>query len=319
MRLVRILAVLFTLWNSNMFSQNLVPNPSFEAYDKCPKSLQAKNVHNALFWYQIGIGTSDHFSLCSKRCGVPENYIGVQEAKDGNSYIGMIFYNGTEDGYQEAVQTKLIEPLEKGKCYYVEYSYSLADKSMYMIEDIDYSLGDSVSAFNQNTISQFIPLKESKVKVDDLKRKWITNRFIYQAKGGEQYLSFGASEKSKTHRKIGFKGEQFAYYYLDNIQLYKLDTFQNNAISTYSYKEDTLVSPSVDNILQHIKNSYKDLSKEVFVKLTTSQQYLLADLKNILKNDKELRFLKVNYRLKEEDELNSIVIVRVFNHNTNWK
>lgn len=313
--------IVLSLINLPFVAQNLVNNGSFEEYEKCPKSLQAKPIHNALFWNQIGIGTSDHFSSCSKKCGVPKNFIGIQDAKDGNSYIGIIFYNGTKDGYQEAVQTKLKEPLEKGKYYYVEYSYSLAEKSRYMIEEVDYFIGDSVTSFHQHTVSQFESAKERKVNIDDLKQKWITKNFVYQAKGGEQYLSFGASEKSKPPRQVAFKGKQLAYYYLDDIKLYVLDTLQkdNDTMNLYSYKEDTLFSPSLDDILQHLKKSYNNLSNDVFVELTTNQQYLLTDLKKALKTDKTMNFLKVNYHLKPEDELDGKVIVRIFNQNNNWK
>lgn len=320
MTLDRFLVILLCFSYSYVSSQNLVLNPSFEEYEKCPKSLQAKPIHNALFWNQIGIGTSDHFSSCSKKCGVPKNFNGYQEGKEGKSYIGMVLYNRDNQSYQEAVQTKLKEPLEKGKYYYVEYSYSLAEKSIYMIEEVDCFIGDSITSFHQHTISQFEPAKERKVNIDDLKQKWITKGFVYQAKGGEQHLSFGASEKSKTPRQVAFKGKQLAYYYLDDIKLYEIDTLQgNNAIDLYSYKEDTLFSPSLDDILQHLKSSYNNLSNDVFVELTTNQQYLLTDLKKALKTDKTMNFLKVNYNLKPEDELDGKVIVRIFNQNNNWK
>lgn len=320
MTLDRFLVILLFFSYGYVSSQNLVLNPSFEEYEKCPKSLQAKPIHNALFWNQIGIGTSDYFSSCSKKCGVPKNFNGHQEAKEGKSYIGMVLYNEKNQLYQEAVQTKLKEPLEKGKYYYVEYSYSLAEKSRYMIEEVDYFIGDSITLFHQHTISQFEPAKERKVNIDDLKQKWITKNFVYQAKGSEQYLSFGASEKSKIPRQVAFKGKQLAYYYLDDIKLYALDTLQkdNDTMNLYSYKEDTLFSPSLDDILQHLKSSYNNLLNDVFVELTTNQQYLLIDLKKALKTDKTMNFLKVNYHLKPEDELDGKVIVRIFNQNINW-
>lgn len=70
------------LWLSflTLWSQNLVPNPGFEEYIKCPGSYMLNQNEFAIHgWQSPTSGTPDHFHSCSSgEADVPVNWAGIQ-------------------------------------------------------------------------------------------------------------------------------------------------------------------------------------------------------------------------------------------------
>src|SRR5437868_1580485 len=98
-----------------LFSQNLVPNPGFEEYYKCPVSYNSSTDGKiALGWVSPSIGTPDLFNACSKtNVGVPSNWAGYSKANSGMGYAGIYVYNtDPKHSYREYLQAQLVTPLQ---------------------------------------------------------------------------------------------------------------------------------------------------------------------------------------------------------------
>src|SRR3990172_39296 len=113
------------LFTAQGYTQNLVPNPSFETYLNCPVGPGETN--QAAPWLQpTSAGTSDLFNVCNAPIfpglpapvGVPNNLLGSQPARTGNGYAG--FYTITPgNNYREYIQVPLTQALVVGKTYCV--------------------------------------------------------------------------------------------------------------------------------------------------------------------------------------------------------
>ena len=127
--------------NATLWSQNLVPNPSFEEYSNCNYILDLSidttaysgNYSSVLDWVSPNNLTPDYFNRCRGiDAGVPNNFLDYQQPKTGNAYTGIVFHfqlkAAGEDKkvYRECLQTKLNENLIKDNYYCVKFYISTA-------------------------------------------------------------------------------------------------------------------------------------------------------------------------------------------------
>ncbi len=116
---------------------NLVPNPSFESFTNCPESVS--EIYQATSWVQPTTGTSDYFNVCcvstiplsAPPVGIPDNLLGIQNARTGNGYAGFIVHDlpDTTDLSREYLQVRLVNPMIPGNQYLVRFFVSLSDFS----------------------------------------------------------------------------------------------------------------------------------------------------------------------------------------------
>ncbi|QQR86679.1 MAG: hypothetical protein IPJ76_00205 [Flavobacteriales bacterium] len=94
-------------------AQNLVPNPSFEAYLNCPSAIG--DIGEVPSWIPFS-GTPDYFNACSDTTStdVPANAIGYQDAADGIGYVGLATYKESSV-FRECIQAELLTPLTIGQ------------------------------------------------------------------------------------------------------------------------------------------------------------------------------------------------------------
>ncbi|MEN8817074.1 MAG: hypothetical protein ABF274_09430 [Nonlabens sp.] len=86
-----LLYLILLLALSTSHAQNLVFNGSFEKTDECVSYIGGFD--KVKYWSKPTWGTIDLFNECANsESGIPNNYNGKQEAKDGNKYIGMYCY-----------------------------------------------------------------------------------------------------------------------------------------------------------------------------------------------------------------------------------
>lgn len=225
-----LLALLFPF---GLSAQNLIPNPGFEQYRRCPQTLG--NFEEDLFYWSCPTrGSTDFFHQCSPEMGAPENFNGKQEPAEGKAYAGFYAYAPSE--YREYVQVRLYNPLKGGKTYRFSAALSLAERS-------DYSLAQLGVLFSNH------PLREGTRKVLSSRRRmahpgnrytyidlptnkdlsaarhWVRLETTFQAKGGEAVLILGNFETDQRTRKTRRKGSnKGAYYYLDALSLVALDS-----------------------------------------------------------------------------------------------
>ena len=107
------------------WSQNLVPNGSFEEYTDCPPSFGYWA--NVVGWTSPFTQSADYYNACASGvvCSVPLNTAGYQYPADGNAYMGIITYATLMGGtYREVLATQLTVPLTPGVPVYISYKVS---------------------------------------------------------------------------------------------------------------------------------------------------------------------------------------------------
>ena len=224
------------------FGQNLIVNPSFELFNKCPKELG--NINDDVFnWSVATEGTTDYFNECSVPMGVPRNFIGNQESEFGTAYAGLYLF--APNDYREYLQGELSKTLVTGQRYRVGFYISLAEKSNFAIRDI--GLLFSANRMEKNTRRQlklskdrynsynFIEVDNGKYYADKL--GWMHVQGEIVAKGTENYFTIGNFKNNSNTRTFRTKGvKSAAYYYLDMVSVvavgenYPFDNLRKNRV-----------------------------------------------------------------------------------------
>lgn len=229
------LITLFILLAQTTYSQNLVPNPSFEEYIYCPDMPSNLCWHPncsiippaCKHWFDPTGGTSDYYNACStlpEYTGVPQNMIGYQFPHDGNAYAG---FAGTGIPYatiSEYIGVKLIEALKTNQQYCFSFWLSLADSSCSSNNKIGaYFTTDTTSYWGTSLINVIPQIQINQIITDTTNWTLIENEFI--ASGGENFLTIGLFNPTDIdsihiqhcHSLVIFQDE--SYYYLDDVSL----------------------------------------------------------------------------------------------------
>jgi OmpA-OmpF porin, OOP family len=225
MKIIKFITAFF--FAINIYGQNLISNESFEKTKKCPEDLG--ELDRASDWHNPTKGTPDLFSSCNKdknKMGVPENYMGSQFAKDGESYAGFIAYAQRSSDYREYVAQKLSKNLKKDSVYKISFYISLADYSNFAISTIGvYFCDQAINSSSWNPINaepQFETPEE--IMLND-KQDWIEITFEYTATGEERYVIIGNFRKDSQSKIETLqsdnpkKSDQKAYYYIDCVSI----------------------------------------------------------------------------------------------------
>lgn len=220
------------------FSQNLVLNPSFEEYTKCPESTDELSFSKK--WINPSKSSPDYFNICcneteNKTVGVPCNFNGCKNAHSGNAYSGIAIWS-SDPKYKEYIQTTLKSKLITGKKYSFSLWFCMADSSHFQSNGVsicfsrDQKLGtgnvnDGGIILSSGGKSQWCVFKKS---IDH--KVWFQITGIHTASGDEEFLTVGIfkddgkrvkTKRVKTKRKDG--DMMYAYYYIDDIELIALD------------------------------------------------------------------------------------------------
>lgn len=207
------------------FGQNLIVNPSFEIFNKCPEELG--NINDDVFnWSTATEGTTDYFNECSVPMGVPKNFNGSQVSEFGTGYAGL--YLMAPNDYREYLQGELSETMIKGQRYRIGFYISLAEKSNFAISDI--GLLFSRNRMEENTRRQlklsrdknnsynFIEVGKGKYYAD--KSEWMHVQREIVANGTENYFTIGNFKNNSNTKTFLTKGvKSAAYYYLDMVSV----------------------------------------------------------------------------------------------------
>ena len=217
------------LFFNSLFAQNLVINSDFEDRNCCPEDFSQFGCTNT--WSRPSEGTSDYFSACKNRFDspvvkVPDNFIGNQEAYNGEAYAGIyVFYPKTS--YREYLQAFLKSPLIAGETYCIEVPVSLADSVGLSVAELGISFSNikTKQLHHHQIRTQFIPLKNSDSSQLNSKSDWTILKTEYLAKGGEQYLLIGnfydnfQTDTSSVNSVFNPTEKLSSYYYIDAVCL----------------------------------------------------------------------------------------------------
>ena len=211
----------------NSYAQNLIPNYSFEVYDTCPFS--AGQIYYVQPWGAAVVNSSsDYYNACSVpgNLGIPSNFAGNQNAKDGNAYAGIVMYaspSGTN--WREYLQVQLTSALTSDSCYRFTCYISIADDYKFNITN----LGAYFSFTAVNTCDACVLSYSPQINYTDASgigdtSGWYKVEAIFQAQGGEQYMTIGNFnlDASTTPIIVNTGGGDVAYNYIDSVSLVKV-------------------------------------------------------------------------------------------------
>jgi len=159
---------IFLIFLSDLVSQNLVPNPSFESflYNKNDyfKTLELNEVVD--FWYSPIISSPDLLVNRSSKDQYTENGPSTDrfnilldsQAYSGIACVGLILQVGFGETLnspfafrnREYIQTKLNKPLKKNSYYYISFYYKLSHISDYAIDGLGVKLTKKPMIKNNN-------------------------------------------------------------------------------------------------------------------------------------------------------------------------
>lgn len=215
--------------------KNLVKNPSFEAMTG--KLKKAHQINLANHWVSPTGLNADLYSKTNKdgEASAPDNPYGKENPADGNNYAGIVVYSYGDKTPRTYIMTELLGPLKAGLKYCVSFDVSLADNSKYASNNVGAHVSKKPFSFEEKkTILAETHVKHSKNKVYDATYGWQTVCNVITASGGEKYLTIGnfsATKDTKIEKTIKPKGsnaKQFAeaYYYIDNVRVFLLDSIE---------------------------------------------------------------------------------------------
>lgn len=296
--------------------KTLITNPSFEQHTDCPQRIDATGTLTLVKdWTQPTAGSADYFHPCGgKECGVPRNKLGKQHPHSGEAYCG-IYCSKSE--YREYLQTELVQPLDAGTIYEIEFYVSLSERSTGAVA----TLGALLTQEPVSDTSRKMLLKQEQQVIS----KRITQTFLteyhpqvvnsydnlllntddwmrvhgqFTAQGGERYLTIG-NFSSAEHSNLVFPETlentlPGAYYYIDDVNLYPIckstlpklvQTSSNNSIEN-SNQPQTIIPELEINSTFVLREIYFDLDKSILLEQSHQE---LAKLQHLMDTHPQMR------------------------------
>jgi outer membrane protein OmpA-like peptidoglycan-associated protein len=239
--------------------QNLVPNPGFEEFIKCPITFSTDpKQFGPNDWNSPSLGTPDYFNKCAVGdMDVPRNWAGVSFAHSGSGYAGIYAWTTRKNSYREFVQCKLKEPLKAGTVYNLQFFFRLSSYSVFAIDRIGLALLGNEVKVDHDSLLQVEPVLTKINSLETLTNEWYQAAGKYQANGGEQFLIVGnfAGNNATQNRKIEYReGKSVmlgnsAYYYIDDVSVTPVDSPVIDSLSATSL---AAIKPNEAYVLNHI-------------------------------------------------------------------
>lgn len=221
-------------------AQNLIENPGFETTSRCIISPGAVKYGHVAGWSSPTYASPDAFSSCDttkfNSVRIPQNFMGIQFTKEGTNYIGLYLY--TYQHYTEYAQGTLTQTLEKGGRYRLTVHVNLALKSDFAINHLNVLfLPKHVKLPTDRAITSHKLKKHGEVTqyteyalsngnfLEDT-FNWTPLTLEFTAAGFENVIVLGNVESNRgTETKLikNEKHKEFAYYYIDDLHLERID------------------------------------------------------------------------------------------------
>lgn len=266
---IRLILFLLFLTFTPLYSQNLVPNPSFEKAQNITNRWSGTFSHfnrNTKFWDTPTQGSPDLIFTKVKDEMFPvrpKTDLTKHFARTGDAMIGIKTFGCHNNNLhcKEYLQIKLNQKVVAGVDYYYEYWVNPLETSVKVN-----NLGIAISPTRIKEIMIVGLLKmenyyQSKEIADSPPNEWIKISGTFKAPVNADYLLIGSfSSDEDTKSKVEKDGLDFSYYLIDDVLLKPLN----------ATKEEIFV----------LKNIYFDLDKaELLPKSFTELDKLVARLK----------------------------------------
>jgi len=249
-------------------AQNLVPNGSFEQFDKCPGSYTTtRSGKIAPGWMSPTTGTPDLFNTCSiGEAGVPTNWAGKSKAHSGAGYAGIYSYiYGRQKPYREYLQAEFTTPLQRGEKYLVEFYYKLSSNSKYSIDRIGFLISDSSYHSIEDGVFQATPTYQNinRSIYNQNTGYWTRFGFSYEAKGGERFITIGNFSNDSETRYYFITASQAlepllykaAYFFVDDVKVVQISKSPEAPPALTGYPD---VKTNQDYVLKSIQFKFND-------------------------------------------------------------
>jgi OmpA-OmpF porin, OOP family len=218
---------------------NLVENGSFETLDG--KLKKDKQINVAKGWDSPTALKADLFSITKEGlpCYANSNKFGGESPAQGENFAGIIAYSYNNKEPRTYIQTKLVGPLKKDVEYCVKFYVSLGDLSKYAVNNLGVFFGKDKLSIDSKADIIFDKEKDVKQIRTNSENKVYNGRFnwepvcaTFKAQGKEEYITIGNffNNKDTKFEKLkpatDFKGVQLpiAYYYIDNVQVFVMES-----------------------------------------------------------------------------------------------
>ncbi|MBP6334525.1 MAG: T9SS type A sorting domain-containing protein [Bacteroidia bacterium] len=213
------------------YSQELIPNGSFENYSACPT--QFGQLSRAIGWINPSIGgitnpgSPDFLHSCDtiNNAGVPLNSVGYQFPHTGDGYAGIALWSPVAglENFREYLECPIDTILEAGQCYHFKMYVNLANNVKFTTDAIGVYFSDT--AIVDITDNYFLPYTAQITQpagyfFDTLNWTMVSGNYV--AHGGESYILVGNfNDFSNTSAAVANSTGtiQSAYVYVDDISL----------------------------------------------------------------------------------------------------
>ncbi|HOH93696.1 MAG TPA: OmpA family protein [Bacteroidales bacterium] len=321
--MVKVLIIIFMMFSIFLDGQNnILQNGDFEKIVQCPQNhtkYLSTDTNKILLphWHFINRSTPDFFHRCSKDSdvGIPCNFAGCSEPLSGNGYIGMILrvdshYYQYNKGYVEHIATEIFPSLDRNHFYLVKFFYKLAPNSGIASNGLGVYFSASLPKFNEFEEYKYF---EPQIYLDNTKiidnREWKEFIGYFIASGTEKFLTIGNFspfdiQKTKVLRNGEPQSEMdyYAYYYIDDVQLYEISDTTNYHINTICTQIDlfpVVKQTYYSNIMNKLdtlslnkpfilENIYFDFDS---YRLSSKSFATLDSIANYLKDHKTIEFI----------------------------
>lgn len=261
------LIILFIFNFTQIFGQNLVPNPSFEDTLYCPNYVG--NVSAMTSWKSFG-NSVDSYNACSQPMNVPNSQFGFQYAHTGDGMIGIITYVWQLapgwPNYREYAGATLINTMIIGQKYYISFYMNCAGylPGWQMIGANKMGLRFSTIEYDSLTPplpNNFAHLFTDSILTDTVQWLKVSGSFI--ADSAYSHIIMGSFFDATNTDTIIFGGAPFggsyAYYYIDDVCVSTDSLYCNSVVGIESTGPISFVKifpiPFADQISLQVQNN----------------------------------------------------------------
>lgn len=219
--------LLVTLFTLSGFSQNLIPNPSFESYTSLPTDLGQFSLCNE--WTNCSSADSDpdfYHTNASLLGDLPVTSVAEVLSYSGDAVMGFVAAGKKGSNFREYLSVKLSSPTIPGRKYNISfnitngavYDYSLAGLG---VSQVGVCLSNSPLIQTANDPINVIPYFESFEVLYD--RGWKKISFSFIANSSLEWLTLGVFNDDSDIVVEYMDGNtslaDYAYYFVDNFSM----------------------------------------------------------------------------------------------------
>jgi hypothetical protein len=212
-------------------NENLVVNGDFEILSKCPQKFG--ELRSAVGWRSPNMCSPDFYYDCDT---ILQNNVYRRTSKsikplNGKGFAGLVLMFDQYYSHQEYLQGQLKQELVEGNIYEVSFYIKFEEISSYFVEEISFALTGSNKLKYKRKKGYELIYSNDAITLNLQSGKdtsWVKMSYLYQAKGGEKYITIGMFgntftkkefKKSIVTNKNYDKGEGSAYYYFDEVSV----------------------------------------------------------------------------------------------------